>query len=135
MSTKPGATTLPRASKSSSPGAASRCSPISATIPSRTRRSRSESREVAGSTIRPPLISRGDDTTLRLPYVDEKIENRHPHRDAVHYLTRISPPRELEYGIVELDAAVVRTRMHNDRVFAQQSEPPAVEPEAVDVLA
>src|SRR5882762_4775029 len=134
MSTSPGHTHRPEASRTRAPaGAAARPWPgsrLSAIRPSAISRSMTASVLEAGSTTRPPLISKPAKGSSR-----EKIQDGHPDGHAVRDLLEDDRVRTVGHGAVDLDAAVHRPGMHDDDVRLGAPRALEVQTEQVVVLA
>src|SRR5258706_2099742 len=134
MSTSPGHTQSPAASITRVPGG----SPpfpcpgarLSAMRPSTIKMSSGASTPVAGSMTRPPLTSELARGSSR-----QEIQDRHADGDAVGDLLEDHRVRAVGDGAVDLDAAVHRSRVHDDDVRLRQPRALGVQPEQVVVLA
>src|SRR3954451_3946381 len=73
--------------------------------------SNAPSTPLAGSTTRPPLSSR-----FIVHSAGQEVEHRHPHGDTVGDLFEDHRVRPVSHVRGDLDAAVHRTRVHDDRV-------------------
>src|SRR6266571_7801939 len=137
MSTNPGQTQWPEASSTFVPAgtapfatAPPRPCPegrLSAIRPSTTSRSRRASVPVAGSMTRPPLISKLAKGPSR-----QQVEHGHPHGDAVGDLIENDRVRPIRHGAVDLDPAVHRAGVHDDRI--RPGTPGALDGQAVEVV-
>src|SRR5262245_13119763 len=147
MSTRPGARTRPAQSMSSaSPAAlASIYGPKSAMRPSRTSTSPPRSRREVGSTSRALMSARASgrgcwfrSRIVALPVgqmAGERLKHRHAHGHAhLHLLANDTAGVVGDVG-VDLDAAVHRPRVHDERVGLGARELVVIEAEEVEVFA
>src|SRR5687768_12713402 len=111
MSINPGQTIKPCGMSTTVAPLALMFVPTSAMRSPSIRTSKIPSRPLAGSTTRPPLRRR-----FMLCATRQQIKNRHPYRDAVGDL--VENHRRLAVGDFRrnLDAAIDRSGMHDDRV-------------------
>src|SRR5438093_5112250 len=73
-------------------------------------------RSFSGSTTRPPFNNFIGPLVARLSAAGEEVQHRHPHRDAVGDLLENHGVRAVRDIGRDLDAAVHRSRMHDDDV-------------------
>src|SRR2546423_5815804 len=127
MSMRPGAMTKPLGiSTTVVPVSTVRSLPILAMRSPSIRMSNAPSRPLAGSTTRPPLSSRFIVDSTR-----QEIQHGHPDGDAVGHLLENHRVRTIGDVGRDLDAAVHRTRVHDDDVGLRQAH--ALSGHAADV--
>src|SRR5213594_1698883 len=145
-STRPGATTLPRTSRTSAPSGDPSPVPMAATFPSWTRTSAVWSKSRLGSITRPPL--RSSDPSLGRPAggtlgrvgelgasPGQQVEHGHAHRHAVRHLRENDAVCAVGDAGVDLHTAVHGSRVHDRELARCLIEPLGRDTEHAVVLA